>query len=56
MRKKLIYIGNKSKQAVSTHLSSKKKNKVLKDYSDLINKNKKLIINQNKKDVFKAQK
>ena len=56
MKKKLIYIGNKSKQAVSTHLNSKKKNKVLKDYSDLINKNKKLIINQNKKDVFEAQK
>ena len=56
MRKKLIYIGNKSKQAISTHLNSKKKNKVLKDYSDLINKNKKLIINQNKKDVFEAQK
>ena len=54
--KKLIYIGKKSKQAISTHPNSKKKNKVLKDYSDLINKNKKLIINQNKKDVFEAQK
>jgi len=56
MIKKLIYIGNKSKQAITTQLNSKKKNKVLKDYSDLINKNKKLIINQNKKDVFEAQK
>ena len=56
MIKKLIYIGNKSKQAITTQLNSKKKNKVLKDYSELIKKNKKLIINQNKKDVFEAQK
>ena len=56
MMKKLIYIGKKSRQAITAHLNSKKKNKVLKDYSDLIKKNKKFIINQNKKDVFEAQK
>ena len=56
MMKKLIYIGKKSRQAITTQLNSKKKNKVLKDYSDLIKKNKKFIINQNKKDVFEAQK
>ena len=56
MRNKLIKIGNRSKKAISSHLSYKKKNRVLKDYCDLIYKNKKLIINQNKKDIFQAQK
>ena len=56
MRKELINIGKKSKKAFSTILNSKKKNKVLKDYCNLIKKNKKLIIKQNKKDIYDAQK
>jgi len=56
MKKELINIGNKSKKAITSQLNSKKKNKVLKDYCDLIKKNKELIINQNKKDIFNAQK
>ena len=56
MKKELINIGNKSKKAITSQLNSKKKNKVLKDYCDLIKKNKKLIINQNKKDIFNALK
>ncbi len=56
MKKELINIGIKSKRAINSQLSSKKKNKVLKYYCYLIKKNKRLIINQNKKDVFDAQK
>ena len=56
MIKELINIGNKSREAITTKLDSKKKNKVLKDYSYLIKKNKKLIIYRNKKDIFEAQK
>ena len=41
MRKELINIGKKSKKAFTTQLNSKKKNKVLKDYCNLIEKNKK---------------
>ena len=56
MKKELINIGNKSKKAITSQLDSKKKNKVLKDYCDLIKKNRKFIIDQNKKDLFNAQK
>ena len=56
MRKELINIGKGSKKAFTTQLNSKKKNKVLKDYCSLIEKNKKLIIKHNKKDVYNAQK
>jgi len=52
MKNELIKIGNKSKKAFSFGLNSKKKNKVLKDYCNLIKKNKKIIIYQNKKDVY----
>ena len=38
MKKKLINIGNKSKKAIASQLDSKKKNKVLKNYCDLIKK------------------
>ena len=48
MKNELIKIGNKSKKAFSFGLNSKKKNKVLKDYCNLIKKN--------KKDVYQAQK
>jgi len=56
MSKELINVGKKSKKAISFNLNPKKKNKVLIDYCNFIKKNKKLIINQNKKDVYDAQK
>ena len=56
MKKELINFGNKSKKAIISQLDPKKKNKVLKDYCDLIKKNSIYIINQNKKDIFNAQK
>ena len=54
MKNLLINIGKKSKKAFINKLSSKKKDKVLKDYHHLINKNRKLIIKENKKDVKNA--
>ena len=51
MKNELIEIGKKSKKAFLSQPNSKKKNKVLKDYCDLIKKNKKIIIQQNNKDV-----
>ena len=54
MKNLLINIGKKSKKAFINKLSSKKKDKVLKDYYHLINKNRKLIINENKKDIKNA--
>ena len=56
MQKLLTDIGKKSKKAINNRLSTKKKNKVLKDYRLLILKNKKLIINENKKDIKNASK
>ncbi len=56
MQKLLTDIGKKSKKAINNSLSTKKKNKVLKDYRLLILKNKKLIINENKKDIKNASK
>ena len=54
MKNLLINIGKKSKKAFINKLSSKKKDKVLKDYYHLIDKNRKLIINENKKDIKNA--
>ena len=56
MKNLLIKIGTKSKKAFTKKLSSRKKDEVLKDYFQLLNKNRKLIINQNKKDVKNAYK
>tara|TARA_A100001011_G_C14300947_1_gene840760 strand:+ start:1900 stop:3150 length:1251 start_codon:yes stop_codon:yes gene_type:complete len=56
MKKELINIGKKSKKATNLQINSKKKNKVLQDYCILIKKNKKIIINQNKKDIYDAKK
>ena len=56
MQKLLTDIGKKSKKAITKRLSTKKKDKVLKDYRLLILKNKKLIINENKKDIKNAYK
>ena len=54
MKNLLINIGKKSKKAFSYQLDTKKKNKVLKNYHQLIKKNKKLIIKENKKDIKNA--
>ena len=51
MKNLLTKIGKKSKEAFFDKLSSKKKDKVLKDYYNLIDKNRKLIINENKKKI-----
>ena len=56
MKNLLINMGKKSKKAFTQKLSPQKKDKVLKDYYHLIIKNKKLIINQNKKDIKVAKK
>jgi len=56
MKNLLINMGKKSKKAFTQKLSPQKKDKVLKDYYHLINKNKKLIIDQNKKDIKVAKK
>ena len=56
MRNILTNIGAKSKKAFNHKLSSKKKDKILKDYYQLIDKNRNLIINQNKKDIEQAKK
>ena len=54
MNNLLKNIGEKSKKAFSFQLNTKKKDKVLKDYCLLIEKNKKLILKENKKDLKKA--
>ena len=56
MNNLLKNIGKKSKKAFSVELETKKKDKVLKDYYLLIEKNKKLILNENNKDVKNAYK
>ena len=55
MKNLLINIGKKSKKAFGKQLSSKKKDKILKDYYQLIKKNRKLIINENSKDIKVAK-
>jgi len=55
MRKLLINIGKKSRVAFSISPNSVKKNKVLKDYIQLIKKNKKLILRENLKDIKNAK-
>ena len=56
MKNLLISIGKKSKKALYTQLNSNKKNKVLKDYFQLIEKNKDLILKENRKDIEIAYK
>ena len=51
MLKKLINIGIKAKKASKIKVDRKNKNKVLKKYLQLINKNKKNILKENNKDV-----
>ena len=54
MSKILISIGTRSKEAFAQPISTNKKNKVLSDYLKLINKNKYLILKENKKDINQA--
>ena len=56
MRSLLLNIGKKSKKALSVQLDSKRKDKVLKDYFQLIEKNKDLILKENQKDIRNANK
>jgi len=56
MKKLLIDIGKKSKRAFENQISTKKKNKVLQDYNQLIKQNRELIIKENKKDIINANK
>jgi len=56
MKKILINIGKKSRKAFSFSLNSTKKNKVLKDYLQLIEKNRTLILRENLKDIKNAKK
>ena len=55
MNNLLIKIGKKSKKAFSIRLNTQKKDKVLKDYFSLIIKSKKLILNENLKDIKNAK-
>ena len=54
MRKILINIGERSKQALAQPINTYKKNKVLSDYLKMIRKNKHLILKENKKDLDRA--
>jgi len=56
MKNLLIRVGKNSKKAFLGGLETKKKDKVLKNYHQLILKNKKKILNENKKDVRIAYK
>ncbi len=54
MKNLLINIGKKSKKAFSNQINTNKKNKILKDYCQLIKVNKKLILIANKRDIKNA--
>tara|TARA_Y100000996_G_scaffold328935_1_gene265049 strand:- start:329 stop:1579 length:1251 start_codon:yes stop_codon:yes gene_type:complete len=56
MKNLLINIGKKSKKAFSKQLNTKKKDKILKNYYQLIKKNKNQIIKENKKDIQNSYK
>ena len=51
MKKNLINIGIKAKKASKIKIDSKTKNKVLENFLQLINKNKKIILRENNKDI-----
>ena len=56
MKNLLFNIGKKSKKAFILKINENKKNKVLRDYCQLLEKNKKLIIKENEKDIKNAYK
>ena len=51
MKKYMNLIGKKAKKAITSIIDTKKKNKVLKKYLNLIEKEKNSIFNENKKDI-----
>ena len=55
MKDYLIKLGRQAKKALVIPLSSKKKDKVLRDYCNLISNNQLNIIRENKKDLKQAQ-
>ena len=55
MKEYLFKLGQNAKKTLINNLSSKKKNKVLRDYSDLVLKNQLKIISENQKDIRKAK-
>ena len=55
MKKYIFDLGKNAKKASVNRANSKKKNRVLKDYIDLIDKNYKKIITENQKDLRKAR-
>ncbi len=54
MKNLLINLGKRSKKAFLNEIDTKKKDKVLKDYYLLIQRNKRLILTENKKDIKNA--
>ena len=56
MNNSLITIGKKSKRALFQRVNTQMKNQVLKDYHQLIKKNKNIIIRENIKDIKNANK
>ena len=54
MKNLIINIGKKSKKAFSNQINTNKKNKILKDYCQLIKVNKKLILIANRRDIKNA--
>ena len=52
----LTFVGKNASKAFRSKISTDLKNKVLNKFSQLIKKNKKKIINQNKKDIKFAKK
>ena len=56
MKSLLLNIGKKSKKAFLCKIKSQKKDQVLKDFCQLIKKNKNNIIKENQKDIKKAKK
>ena len=53
MRNFIINVGKKSKKAFTKEISSEKKDKVLKDYYSLIQKNKKKIMGHHSNEIQK---
>ena len=56
MKNEILKIGNRAKLASKEKINNIKKNKVLLDFANLIEKNKKKIIKQNYKDIRLARK
>ncbi len=54
MKKILINVGSRSKEAFAQPINANKKNKILSDYLKLIKKSKYLILKENKKDINQA--